>query len=102
MRFLLRHGWNSTLPQALSHEALLQAEQQGAQSDQYSKLPRFYPSACEQNKHELEGNSGFKNLQSNQQNVQLDRLTSVHHHISPQQWPTANAACRPLLDQGNA
>ena len=42
-----RHSWNSTLPRALSHEALLQVEQQGAQSDQYSKLPRFYPSACE-------------------------------------------------------
>ena len=64
MRFFLRHSWISTLPQALSHEALLQAEPQDAQSDQYSKLPQFYPSACEQDRHELEGNLSFINLQS--------------------------------------
>ena len=98
----LRHSWKSTLPQALSREALLQAEPQDAQSDQYSELPQFYPSACEQNRHELEGNLSFVNLQSNQQNEHLDRLTSVHQHISPQQWPTADAAYQPLLDQGSA
>lgn len=100
-RFLLRHSWKSVLPQALSREALLQAEPQDAQSDQYSELPQFYPSACEQNRHELEDLS-FVNLQSIQHNEQLDRLTSVHQHISPQQWPTADAAYQPLLDQGSA
>ncbi len=27
---------------------------------------------------------------------------SMHQHISPQQWATADAAYRPLLDQGSA
>ena len=102
MILILRQHWNSALPQASSHEAQPQAEQQGARSDQYSKLPQFYPSACEQNRHELKGKCGFMASQSILQNVQLDGLTSVHQHISPQQWLTADAAYRPLLDQGSA